>query len=245
VEAGLAAIEAVQARLESPKTRLKTKVAAETPAKAALADAGAARWVGFTVTESTDTTYRQESRGRPGSSTRYRRSDKPVFSIAAKVHADLVSYDAATDGCFPLITCDKELTPAAALAAYRYQPNLERRNHMLKGPQLVAPVFLESPHRIEALLLCHFVAMLAEALIEREIRASMRAEELAGIPLYPEFRNGPAPSATRILEIFSDVQRHRLMSGDDIVPVFEPQITSLPARARRRLHLGDNFLIWA
>jgi hypothetical protein len=56
--------------------------------------------------------------------------------------------------------------------------------------------------------------MLVEALIEREIRASMRAEELAGIPLYPEFRNCPAPSATRILEIFSDVQRHRLMSGD-------------------------------
>ncbi|MHB1444209.1 MAG: IS1634 family transposase [Acidimicrobiales bacterium] len=237
VEAGLAAVEAVQARLESPKTRLKTKVAAEDALKAAVADAGAARWVGFTITESTDTNYRQETRGRPGAETRYRRSTKPVFRVAAAVHAEVVAYDAATDGCFPLITCDQEMTPAAILAAYRYQPNLERRNHMLKGPQLVAPVFLESPHRIEALLLCHFLAMLTEALIEREARASMKSEKLAGIPLYPEFRNCPAPSAPRILEIFSDVQRHRLMSGDDVVQVFEPQLTPLQQKVLDLLHV--------
>jgi hypothetical protein len=237
VEAGLAAVEEVQARLSSPRTRLKTKVAAEAAVKVALADAGAARWVGFTVTESIDTNYRQEARGRPGAGTRYRRSDKPVFSIAAHVHAELISYDAATDGCFPLITNDKEMTPAAVLAAYRYQPNLERRNHMLKGPQSVAPVFLESPHRIEALLLCHFLAMLAEALIEREARASMKVESLSGVPLYPEFRNCPAPSAPRILEIFSDVQRHRLMSGDDVVQVFEPKLSSLQLKILDLLHV--------
>jgi hypothetical protein len=38
----------------------------------------------------------------------------------------------------------------------------------------VAPVFIEQPHQIEALLLCHFLAMLTEALMEREIRASMK-----------------------------------------------------------------------
>jgi transposase len=237
VEAGLAAVEAVQARLESPKTRLKTKVAAEAAAKAVVSDAGAARWVGFTVTESIETDFRQETRGRPGSATRYRRSDKAVFRVAAQIHAEVVAYDAATDGCFPLITNDKEMTPAEVLAAYRYQPNLERRHHMLKGPQLVAPVFLESPHRIEALLLCHFLAMLTEALIEREARASMKAERLAGIPLYPEFRNCPAPSAPRILEIFSDVQRHRLMSGEDVVQVFEPQLTPLQRKVLDLLHV--------
>jgi transposase len=70
----------------------------------------------------------------------------------------------------PTITNDTTMTPAQVLAAYHYQPNLERRHHMLKGPQDVAPVYLETPHRIEALLLCHFLAMLAGALIEREIR---------------------------------------------------------------------------
>ena len=111
-------------------------------------------------------------------------------------------------------------TPAQVLAAYHYQPNLERRNHMLKGPQEVAPVYLETPHRIEALLLCHFLAMLTEALIERKIRTSMKTQGLTGIPLYPELRNCPAPSAPRILEIFEDVQRHQLISGDQIVQTF-------------------------
>lgn len=123
------------------------------------------------------------------------------------------------------------MTPAEVLVAYRYQPNLECRHHMLKGPQEVAPVYLQTPHRIEALLLCHFLAMLAEALIEREIRASMKNAGLGGIPLYPELRDCPGPSAPRILEIFHDVQRHQLISEGRVVQTFEPHLTPLQGRS--------------
>jgi transposase len=237
IEAGLAGIEAVQARLSGPKSRLRSKAAAEQAAVAALAAAGATRWVGFNLAEETEVTYHQERRGRPGSKTRYRRSGRSVFRLTAEVRADKVAYDARSDGMFPLITNDAEMTAAAVLAAYKYQPNLEHRNHVLKGPQEVAPVYLETAHRIEALLLCHFLAMLAEALIEREIRASMKAEALAGIPLYPELRNCPAPSAARILEIFSSVQRHRLMADNEIVQVFEPELTPLQLTILELLHV--------
>ena len=144
IEAGLAAIDAVAARLATPKTRIKTKVAVEEAASNALAGAGATRWVGFTITEATKESFRQELRGRPGSATRYRRTEKPIFTITAAIRADNVAYDAATDGAFPTITNDTVMTPAQVLAAYHYQPNLERRNHMLKGPQEVAPVYLET-----------------------------------------------------------------------------------------------------
>jgi len=237
IEAGLAAIETVQARLSSPKTRLKTPVAAETAATTALDQAGATRWVAFTLTQTTEATYRQERRGRPGSKTRYRRTEKPVFTITATVRADTVAYDAVTDGCFPLITNDTTMTPAQVLAAYRYQPNLERRHHILKGPQQVAPVFLENAHRIEALLLCHFLALLTQALIEREIRISMKTEALAGIPLYPEFRNCPAPSAERILEIFGHVDRHHLVHDDEVLQTFEPELTPLQHKVLDLLHV--------
>jgi hypothetical protein len=237
IEAGLAAIDAVAARLATPKTRIKTKVAVEQAATNALTGAGAGRWVGFTITEATKESFRQELRGRPGGATRYRRSEKPIFTITAAIRADKVAYDAATDGCFPTITNDTVMTPAEVLAAYHYQPNLERRNHMLKGPQEVAPVYLETPHRIEALLLCHFLAMLTEALIEREIRTSMKTEGLTGIPLYPELRNCPAPSAPRILEIFDDVKRHQLISQDQIVQTFEPQLTPLQQQVLDLLHI--------
>lgn len=223
IEAGLAAIGA---RLASPKTRIKTHVAVEQAATTALASAGATRWVGFTITETTQVDHRQENRGRPGAQTRYRRTEKTVFTITATIHADKVSYDAVTDGAFPLITNDTVMSGADVLAAYRYQPNLERRNHLLKGPQQVAPVYLQTAHRIEALLLCHFLAMLAEALIERAIRTTMSIQGLARIPLYPELRNCPAPSAPRILETFIDIARHQLINDDgQIVQTFQPQLT--------------------
>jgi len=105
IEAGLAAVDAVAARLAGPKTRLKTKVAAEAAATTALTAAGATRWVGFTITETTDVTYHQERRGRPGSQTRYRRSEKPALTITAAIRADNVAYDAVTVGC--LIQVDR------------------------------------------------------------------------------------------------------------------------------------------
>jgi hypothetical protein len=237
VEKGLTAIDAVASRLASPKSRLRTRVAVEEAARAALARVGATRWVGFEVTESEEETFTQEKRGRPGENTRYRRHVRSVFTVTAKVDATQVAFDAATDGCFPLVTNDKEMTPAAVLAAYRYQPNLERRHHMLKGPQVVAPVFLERPHRIEALLTCHFLAMLTEAIIEREIRTSMKEQGLDGIELYPELRNCPAPSAPRIVEIFSGVQRHRLMEGDRVIRVFEPKLTPVQQKVLDLLHV--------
>jgi hypothetical protein len=39
------------------------------------------------------------------------------------------------------------------------QPSLERRHHQLKGDQLVAPMFLHDPARIEGLMTCHFIAL--------------------------------------------------------------------------------------
>lgn len=130
------------------------------------------------------------------------------------------------------------MTGAEVLAAYRYQPNLERRNHLLKGAQEVAPVHLETPHRIEALLLCHFLAMLTEALIERQIRTTMADRGLTGIPLYPELRTCPSPSAPRILDIFNDVQRHHLInSAGHVVQTFQPQLTNLLQQVLDLLHI--------
>lgn len=237
IDKGLAAVEALEARLSAPRSRLRTKVAVEEAAKAALAEAGALRWIGVSVSEEKVQSYSQERRGRPGQKTRYRRSEKTVFHVKAELDAEAIAYDARCDGLFPLITNDRTMTPAEVLSAYRYQPNLERRHHVLKGPQEVAPVFLETPRRIEALLTCHFFAQLVEALIEREIRTTMRAQGLRGIALYPELRNCSAPSAARVLEIFDDVQRHYLIRADDIVQVFEPELTELQLQVLDLLHV--------
>ncbi|MGH9113835.1 MAG: IS1634 family transposase [Acidimicrobiales bacterium] len=225
---GIAAVDDLNQRLASPKTRIRTVVAVEAAAIDALNSAGAARWISFTVTQTAEESFRQEKRGRPGTNTRYRRQTRTHHRVSWQVNENLVARDAASDGCFPLITCDPDMAPADVLAAYRYQPNLERRNHMLKGPQEIAPVYLKTPHRIEALLLCQFLALLTEALIEREIRGAMKTAKLRDIPLYPELRACPAPSAPRLLEIFNSIARRHLIDHDGhVVQTFEPTLTPL------------------
>lgn len=227
IEAGAAAIDTLEARLAGPKCRLKTRVAVEDEATALLADSGAARWVGYTVGETLEETYRQERRGRPGANTRYRRHTRTRFSISWDTRLDVLAYDAATDGCFPLITNDTALSDADVLAGYRYQPHLERRHHLLKSVQQAAPVLLRSPARIEALFCCQFLALLLSALIEREIRTAMANADTRDIPLYPELRACTAPSAERILEIFTDLSRHQLHRHGEHIQTFEPDLTPL------------------
>lgn len=227
IETGVAALDELAAKLAGPRCRLRSRTAVEEAAAQALAGAGAERWIEVTVSTVTAESFRQENRGRPSASTRYTRRTADRFEIAVAVRTDTVAYDARLDGCFPLITNDTVMSPAETLAAYKYQPNLERRHGQLKGHQLVAPVLLKDPVRIEGLLCCHFFALVVQALIEREIRAAMLKAEARHIPLYPELRACAAPSAARVLEIFSGVARHHLTDHSRLVKVFEPELNPL------------------
>jgi transposase len=223
----IAALDDLNQRLGSPKRRIKTAVAVEQAADAALANTGAARWIRFEVSEEEQERFRQEKRGRPGKDTRYRKTVRLRHRVHWTVDEIQVAHDAASDGCFPLIANDRNMTGAELLAAYKYQPNLEKRHAQLKGTQLVAPVFLRDPARIEGLLCCHFIAMLIQALIEREIRTAMAARGLAELSLYPEDRGCAAPTAARVLEIFTGVARHHLIREGRLIQTFPPELTDL------------------
>jgi len=228
IAAGIEAIDALNQRLASPKCRMKSVVAVEKAAAEAVESAGATRWVAHSVEETTSVRHRQETRGRPGANTRYRRIETITRRIRFSVRDDVVANDACSDGCWPLITCDRHLSAAEVLAIYKHQPHLERRNHMLKGPQTVAPMFLHDPARIEGLMTCHFIAMLVQALVEREIRQAMAAHDLKELPLYPEGRGCPAPSAPRIFAIFTGLARQHLIGPDGaVVQIFPPELTKL------------------
>jgi hypothetical protein len=88
-------------------------------------------------------------------------------------------------------------------------------------------MYLKSISRIEALLALHFVALLVHALLEREVRRAMASRGITELPLYPEERDCPAPSANRILEIFGPLQRHLLCKADRVVQRFDPELTEL------------------
>ena len=228
IERGMLALEAVQAKLAGPRCRLKTLPAVHDAADAALAAAGAQRWITHTITQATEEAFRQEKRGRPGNDTRYRKTEKTVFTLTFTINAENVAYDAATDGCFPLISNDQALTDPELLAAYRYQPNLEKRHHQLKTVLGAAPIELKSASRIEALACCQFIALLTQCPIERELRAAMTLHGIPELPLYHEDRTSKAPTAARLFDQFTDTARHHLTSHDgQTVQIFEPQLNDL------------------
>ena len=227
IERGMLALEAIQARLAGPRSRFKTRVAVHDAAQAALAAAGAERWIAYEIAETVQEGFRQEKRGRPGPETRYRKTEKTRFTLSFRIDDDKVAYDAATDGQFPLVSNDRELSDPELLAAYRYQPNLEQRHHQLKTVLAAAPVELKSASRIEGLACCEFIALLCQCLIERELRAAMTRENVSELPLYHEGRASKAPTAARAFDLFADTARHHLTRDDEIVQTFEPDLTVL------------------
>jgi transposase len=90
---------------------------------------------------------------------------------------------------------------AKTLAKYKEQNAVERRIHHLKGPLAVAPMFLKNPERMAGLLCILIWALMVMALMERQVRRSLKGKPLYG--LYPENRPSPAPTGPALLDCFA------------------------------------------
>src|SRR3954451_20127 len=89
------------------------------------------------------------------------------------------------------------------LKTYKEQSEVERRFHHLKGPLAVTPMFLKNPERIGGLLCILIWALMVMALMERQVRRSLKGQPLYG--LYPENRPSPAPTGPAILDGFESL----------------------------------------
>jgi len=231
------ALEKFRTKLAGPRCRYKSRPMVAEAAQKIVAACGAARWTLVEVKEERVPRFRQETRGRPGKTTRYRRTERLRFDVAWVPNEETIDYDARCDGIFPLITNDRKLSQADVLKAYKYQPRLEKRHAQLKSTYHVAPILLKNEGRVEALLFLYFVVQLVQALIEREVRLGMKERGLKNLPLYPEGRDCLAPCTERILEIFEGLQRHHLQKGTSVAQVFEPKLDKLQKQILSLLHI--------
>ena len=92
---------------------------------------------------------------------------------------------------YPLPTNDRNLSPAQVLEAHKGQPTIEKRFEQVKTVHEIAPVFLKNEGRIEALFTLHFFGLLAQALIERELRGAMQRAGVAELPRRSCWRCSP------------------------------------------------------
>lgn len=222
IEKSALALEELRAHLASPRSRHTSRTKVEAATSKILTDIGAQRWVSLALSERLEPVYRQDKRGRPGPKMRYVRRQRVRFDISWEINLTNIEYDARCDGTFPFITNCRDLTPTQLLEAYKYQPNLEKRHEQFKSVYEVAPVWLKNEGRVEALLFLYYVVLLVAALIEREIRQSMKSRGVESLPLYPEERDCRAPSTQAIFHAFTGVQRHGLTRDGKTVRSFPP-----------------------
>jgi transposase len=172
-------------------------------------------------------TFKQTQRGRPGPDTEYRRVTLRRYDLEWTVDQAAIDYDKKSDGMYPLICNDRNLTAVQVLEAHKGQPTIEKRFEQIKTVHEIAPVFLKNPGRIEALFTLYFLALLVQALIERELRLAMKREKIKELPIYPEQRLCKRPTTEQILRLFSLAERHTLLRDDKIVQSFPPQLTDI------------------
>ena len=217
--------------------RFRTIETAQKAADKVLQEEGAQPWLQVVVNEVTVGDFKQETPGRPGKDTKYRKIKIPVILFEIKELSDAIIADALCDGLFAMVTNEKReaMDPAAILDAYKYQPFLEKRNEQLKTVLSVAPIYLKKPERVAGLLFVYFLAVLVFALIEREARLGMKKRSIESIPLYPENRACKAPTSDGILSAFLGIRRSQLLDQDGaIVRTFHDP---LPAVASQLLKL--------
>ena len=137
----------------------------------------------------------------------------------------VIDAEAATDGWYALLT---NLDPADAdavqvLLHYKGQEAVERRYSTFKGPLAVAAIYLKNNRRITAMITVLCLALLIFSLIERQIRAALRAQDrttVAGL-----YARRPAVPTTRL--IFQALTGMRLIPATSGNPHTIPQPTPL------------------
>jgi transposase len=220
-------LERLRAKLEGPRPRRRSKLQIENQLQRIVSRLHVRDYVRYWVVEEEIERFRQSRPGRPGRDTLYRRNVRTRLTISFDVNEAAIAYDQKSDGMYPLLTNDRSLTPRQVLEAHKRQPGVETRFQQWKSVHELAPVFLKNEGRIVALFVLYFVALLVEALIEREIRASMKKAGIKSLALYPESRECKMPTAQSIFRLFSLVDRETIFEDGRELLVFEPELTDL------------------
>jgi transposase len=234
IEAALRDLAQLGQRLRSHRTRYRQEAKVADAVAQILKYRSCEKWIGVEIKKIEEESYRQATRGRPGKDTRYVRSHRTRFDIDYQIEVDVIRQVALTDGVFPLVTNVTDLSELEVLRAYKKQPSVEKRFSQFKTDYEVAPVFLKNVARIEALMCVYFLALVTQALIERELRRAMAESAVDALPLYPEGRPCKRPCARRIIDLLQNIQRHELSGGG---VESQTMVTDLSAIQRQVLKL--------
>lgn len=243
-------LQELQGRLSSPRTRFRERAPVEHEVQQILETRQVASLLKCEIVQHEKESFHKVGRGRPAGNSKYQRKVTLRFTLAWSVDDSSWRNAQAEDGVFPLLTNDRQLTPRQVLEAYKRQPKIEKRFSQLKSDFDLAPVFLKSPERVVGLFTIYFLAMLVQALIERELRAALAKSAAQAAPadepwegsidIYPEGRRTSRPTVRHVLDALEHLRRYELrqpgQSGDDLPELLFDQLT--PTQTRLLTLLG-------
>jgi len=240
VRRAIGELSSLRLKLRSPRTRYTEESQVAKAVAKCLAEVGATEWMTVEIRPEERDVFHQDGPGRPGAHTKYRKEVKKRFDIRFDENRPAIEEAEKQDGVFPLVTNDRGLSVKDVLLTYKRQSQVEKRFSQLKTQFQVAPVFLKSVHRVVALLTIYYLALLVQALIERQIRRGMRETRIDSLPLYPEDRECKAPTTRRIIDLFENIQLHELRTPRRGSPIrFPTELSALQRSVLRLLRVPE------
>lgn len=223
-EAVTKAINALNEINSSEMKRSKSQSIIQGRAEKILEKYRAKAWVNFEIGTQDSDEYKKIGKGRPGEESIYRKDSKKIYSVKATKNYENIEQSKLMDGIFPLITNTK-LTPQEVYLHYKKQSLIEKRFSMAKSDFRVAPMFLKSNERIEAMATVYFLAQIIASIVERELRRQMSEKKIDSLPLLPEGRLTKTPTWEQVNRLFEYVSKSTLYQEDRELEVFKDRLT--------------------
>ncbi len=145
-----------------------------------------------------------------------RTRNKVSYQLEWKKNESEIRKTQRTDGLFPLVD-NTTLEPVDVLRTYKDQPYLEKRFSTKKSVLEVAPVFLKTPRRIEAMLFLYFIALMLVSLIERRIRAEMLEQQIDSLPIGPVGMHKKKPTWRTIMDTFDGIHLAMIEQSGQVI----------------------------
>jgi len=153
---------------------------------------------------------RHRPRGRPGQKVSYRYEHRVSYSLHWTRNTAALIAEARIDGVFPLLCTDPQILPKAVLQAYKFQARLEKRFCQFKSVHRAAPLLFKKIERVEANMFIFFIALLIQALLERELRKKLHDRGAPPLKLYPEDRDAPHPTTSQLFKTFDRLSTYTI-----------------------------------
>lgn len=222
------------------RRHLKDKDAIEAAATAIVHQHHVSEFILVEVNTTLEIDKIQLSKGRPGKNTRYENRERSIHTLSWRRQSSVLKDEARVDGLFPLLSTDSSLSAKSVLQAYKYQPRIEKRFSQFKSIHNAAPLLFKKVHRVEANLFLFFIALVIQSLIEREVRNRMDDEGQTSLAIYPEDRDAPRPTTSKIFDRFERLSTYSIMENERVVEEFKDELTETQQIILRYLRIEES-----